>query len=339
MYNLDQVDTIDYNKQRTEIVYYHDRNKNQTVNEALSNTKHAARKHSASKSNSSSKSNESESSSEGMTNDGSACWMTSVLQALRGCPRFREEYAPKKDDKNILKKELFKLFDISEGKNGQKRRAVKSKEVRDFKRIVIKEGHPVKLDGGYFENPLLLFLLKKFKAQPIEYLSKGKSKPKKELVLSMSLSTTSKHRPIQKEINQQKIAFATKSKAPKFLPIYLDRPVEKHYYSKKDYASESSRTPVEPTSNIEIPLADKTGKAVYKLASVVIGRDSQGHAYSYVVEKTNGKTVWVQYNDSRVTVHEKPETKLKTKSSNQTPFEDACKHAGILMYELSGFTK
>ncbi len=320
MYNLDSIDTIDYKRHQTEIVYFHKRSNGRILHEASSDAS-------------------SESESEGMTNDASSCWMISVIQALRGSSVFRNEYAPEHNEMNILKKELFTLFDISEGKNHQKRRPVKPQEIREFKRLVINQGLRAKMDHGFFENPFLLFLLKKFDAKPIEYHHKSSSKTKKELVMSLPLTNTSKSRSFQAEIKEQKIAFANKSKVPKFLPVYLDRPIEKHYYSKKDVSKEASRTPVDPSSTIKIPLADKSGQARYKLTSVVIGRDSIGHAYSYVIEKdSKGKIVWVQYNDSKVTIHELPETKKKSKNSNLTPVEDASKHGVLLLYEFSGYS-
>jgi len=317
MYNLDN--TIDYRKHQTEIVYLHKQSNNRILHQASSESS-------------------SESESEGMTNDASSCWMISVIQALRGSSVFRSEHAPEHNEKNILKKELFTLFDISEGKNHQKRRPVKPQEIREFKRLVIKHGLRAKMDHGFFEIPFLLFLLKKFDANPIEYL-KSDSKTKKELVMSIPLTNTSKSRSFQAEIKKQKISFINKSKVPKFLPVYLDRPIEKHSYSKKDVSEEASRTPLDPSSTIEIPLADKSSKARYKLTSVVIGRDSIGHAYSYVVEKdAKGKIVWVQYNDSKVIIHESPQTKKKSKNSNLTPVEDASKHGVLLLYEFSGYS-
>lgn len=190
------------------------------------------------------------------------------------------------------------------------------------------------MDRGFLEKPFLRFLLKNFAAKPVEYLYTSSAKKKKETILSIPLINTLEQRSLQELIQKQKITFAGKTKAPKFLPVYLSRPIEKRYNDKRDQPGEASRTPVAPSNTLEIPIAKNMGYARYKLVSIVIGRDSIKHAYSYVLEKG----AWVEYNDSRVIIHKDPETKKRSKNSKLTPFEDACKHSQILVYEFTGYT-
>ncbi len=294
--------TIEYQKHQTEQVYYHDRNA-------------AAR-------------GTSESGSEGMTNDASSCWMISVIQALRASEAFRKEFTPTAHEKNSLKKELFILFDIAEGKNGHKRRPVTPKEIRSYKRQAIDRGLPARMDHGFLEKPFLRFLLKNFDAAPVEYLYTSSSRKKRETILSIPVTPDTKKSSLQELVENQKITFPGKAKAPIFLPIYLKRSIIKNI---------ATTAAVIPSSSLEIPIKNSKAKARYSLVSIVIGRDSMKHAYSYVFEKdTQGKKVWVEYNDSKVVIHKSPETKKRTSKSKHTPFEDACKHGVILVYDFIG---
>ena len=287
------IDINTYEQPKTEIVYYHN---------AKPRVLHG--------------SSSSESDSEGMHNDSTSCWMISVIQALRGSDAFRKEYAPKSSDKNALKTELFKMFDISEGNNGESRRRVPRKAVRNYKRLAIDSGLKAKMDRGYLEEPFLRFLLKKIDAKPIEYFV-GKT-PKKETMLRIHLKATETLKELQDHFTQEKISFG--SKAPRFLPITI---------------SGRSKAKIAPSSTLKI--AKKGGKATYKLVSIVIGRDSIQHAYSYVLEKAaKGKTIWVEYNDDKVAIHKDPKAKLRRKTSKRTPFDDACKNAEILIYDRQG---
>lgn len=308
---------MDYTKAitTTEYVYYYDRDaaRNRLVPHGAS----------------------SETSSENMTNDSYSCWMISVIQALRGSDTFRKEFAPVKNEKNTLKKKLFELFDISEGKNGKKRRAVSRSEIRKFKRLVIKEGLNAPMDRGYFEKPFLKFLLQKLDTKLVEYTYGSKKTKHRETIFTIPLDKSDKPRSLQTLINKDKVAFLSKSKTPKFLPIYLSRPLEKREYGHKSQ-SEASRTPVTLSYTIEIPVADGS-KARYRLVSVVIGRDSAAHAYSYVFEKdAKNKPIWVEYNED-IRIHKDPETKKRRTNSNHTPYDDVVKHGLLFMYEFTGY--
>lgn len=282
---MDYCEYVNHNKQKTEIVYYHR--------------------------------GSSESSSEGMSNDSNSCWMISVIQALRGSEVFRREFAPKAHESNALKKELFKLFDVAEGKSGHKRRAVKPEEIRNYKKLVIKAGLPVKINSGYIEKPFLDFLLTNFQAKPITYYNRSKKKQKN--ILSIRIKESHKNRTLQDVISAQKIRLEQK---PHFLPIYLSR-------------AYMSQVPVTPAYTLQIPYGRDGKKAIYSLSSIIIGRDSIEHAYSYVLEKSkSGSLAWVEYNDSKVVVHKEPLTKKRTKNSKKTPFEDAVKNGEIMVYEL-----
>lgn len=273
---------IDYNKPRSEIVYYHDA---------------------------------SESSGEGMVNDSKNCWMICVIQALRGSSVFRDVYTPKDNEQNSLKKELFGLFDISEGNNGQKRRTVKADEIRRIKKLIVKEGLAANTSDGYHEEPFLRFLLKKLGAKPIEYAAGPKAAKKKQTILTIAFSEQKELRSVQNLLESKKIAFGSKNKAPKFLPIFLDRPHITRIDENNKKRKEASRTPIIPSYEITVPILHSKAKARYRLASMTVGRDSYGHVYTYVIEKDNkGKLIWVEYNDKKVTLHKEPETK-KAKSA------------------------
>jgi len=286
------------------------------------------------------KSNKSESdveTSEGMDNDAYSCWLISVVQALRASPSFRVLFSPSSHERNSIKKELFHLFDIVEGRHGEKQRLVKYDEIRNFKKHLIKEGLEAKMNDGFLEEPFLKFLLKKLHAREFEYSHLGKLK--NATILNIPLKKEKKQRQLQTFITDQKVTFRSKSKTPEFLPIYLDRPQFEHKYDKDDIVTEFARTPVVPNGQLEIVVGNTGEKAKYRLVSVVIGRDSIEHAYCYVVERdSNGDPVWVEYNDHKVLIHTDPETKKRNKSSNLTPLVDACKHAGILIYQFIGFT-
>ncbi|MBS0655643.1 MAG: ubiquitin carboxyl-terminal hydrolase, partial [Verrucomicrobia bacterium] len=275
------------------------------------------------------------SSSEGMTNDRYSCWMISVIQALRNSAAFRKEFAPQKEDKNALKTKLFTLFDIAEGKNGEERRPVHEEEIRSFKRLAIEAGLKAPMDGAFLEMPFLQFLLQKIGAEPIEYYYSKKKKKYRETIFTIPLKNSEKKRSLQSLMKEDKIAFLSRAKTPAFLPIYLDRPLEKHTTSENRTRSEFSRTQVTPSYTLEIPIAKDEDLARYRLVSIVVGRDSSGHAYSYVFEKDdNNKSIWVEYNDSDVRKHLKPETKKRRAKSNLTPYDDAVKHGLIFIYEL-----
>ena len=280
----------------------------------------------------------SKASSEGMTNDRSSCWMISVIQALRGSSAFRKEFAPLQSENNVLKSELFSLFDIAEGKNGQRRRPVRHDEIRGFKRLAIDEGLETEMDKAFLEQPFLKFLLQKLDADPVEYYYSKRQIKQKKTIFAVSPQISEKTRTLQSLIKNDKITFINKSKTPKFLPVYLNRPLERRYYGENKSRLEFSRTPVSPSCVLDIPLAKNEGRARYSLVSIIIGRDSSGHAYSYVFEKDpKGKSIWVEYNDANVIVHNEPETKKRRKDSNHTPFEDATKHSLILIYEFVEF--
>ncbi len=290
MFDYTPTDISNYTNNKSEIVYYHTRGA----------------------------SSSDETSSEGMTNKSSACWMISVIQALRSSSVFREEFMPKKGENNTLKKELFLLFDIGEGKNGQKRRKLKAEEVQDYQRLLIKNGLKVKMDRGYHEEPFLRFLLDKIGAKSIEYRYGSSNKKKSEKLLTLAVKDSSDESSIQSLIDDRKITFSKSS--PKFLPIFLDRPVKK--------GSGASRAKVVPSETISV------SKTKYKLIAMVVGRDSSEHVYTYVPEVTKKKkAVWVEYNDEKVVIHESPKTKKRTKGGVHTPYDDACKHATILIYE------
>lgn len=273
----------DYQKPQTEIVRYHGAN---------------------------------ESDSAGMTNHSSSCWMICVMQALGASEVFTSEYKPVKNEHNSLKKELFRLFDIVRGKNGQKKRKLKSQEVVDFRELVRASGLPVKKTGGYSEVRFMNFLLKQLEVKPVEYYAG--SKKQKELLFTVHPTDTPERRSLEDVIKENRLSLV---QAPKFLPILLKRPhIAKH---------QASRTPVEPSSTLTIALRDGS-KARYKLVSIVIGRDSISHSYCYVLEKSG----WVEYNNSKAVIHSSPKTKKRTKDSVHTPYEDACKHSEMLIYEL-----
>src|SRR5262249_1533639 len=152
------------------------------------------------------------------------CWMISVIQALRGSEVFRREFAPTTHEKDTLKAELFTLFDIAEGKNGSERRPVRQDEIRSFKRLAIDEGLKAPMNGAFLERPFLQFLLQKIGAAPVEYYYSRKKKKQKETLFTVPLRSSKKTRSLQSLIKDDKV---TLLKAPKFLPIYLDRPIEK----------------------------------------------------------------------------------------------------------------
>jgi hypothetical protein len=269
-----------------------------------------------------------EESSEGMTNDRSSCWMISVIQALRASAVFQNEYAPVKNEKNNIKNALFHLFDVVDGKNGQVKRRTSSSETIAFKKLLIKNGLGVGMNEGFFEKPFLQFLLKNLDIDPIRYQYGKKRKEKQSRLLRVPLALFTKPKELQQDVDDQKIEFAHASHAPRFLPIYLDRPEEKRYYDKKHYRIEYARVPVIPNKYLYI----RAGNALvcYELVSIVIGRDSLGHAYTYEVSSDES---WIEFNDERVIRHEAPFTKKKRLHSNLTAFDDACKHAGILIYQ------
>lgn len=276
--------------------------------------------------------------SEGMWNDASSCWMISVLQALRASPSFRVLFRPSSHESNAIKKELFHLFDIVEGRHGEKQRRVNEEEIRRFKRLLIKDGLKVGMNDGFFEEPFLKFLLKKLHARQIAYSSHGKDK--EAYILNIPLKKEKKSRQLQTLIHEQGVSFPSKRKTPEFLPINLDRPEIQKKYDKHDIVTEFARTPVAPNSLLEIPVGSDGSKAAYRLVSIAIGRDSIEHAYSYLVERDReGNVVWVEYNDEKVLLHPEPETKKRSRSSNLTPLQDACKHASILIYQFIGFNE
>ncbi len=313
---FEAVDTIDYQKNKTEIVYNIDtidRYKFQYGPKAASKSK--------SKSKSKSES-ESSSDSEGMTNHAEAsCWLTSVIQSIRASKAFRKEFAPKKDENNKIKKELFKLFDISEGKNGEKRRSVRSSEIKTFKRMVIDKGLPAKMDDGFHQATFLKFLLKELKSKGIQYQEGSKSK--KDQMLNIKISESTKKKPLQDCIKDKKIAFVSEDKVPKFLPIFVERPRLRSSSGKKKGYSIAS---IDPTSPLGIPVLSNGNVAKYKLVSVVICTP-YWHAYSYAIEKSG----WVLYDDDHVSVLKSPDKKYK--DLDFSPYQDASRHSAIYIYE------
>ncbi|MBS0636643.1 MAG: ubiquitin carboxyl-terminal hydrolase [Verrucomicrobia bacterium] len=300
---VELVDITDYEKNKTEIVY--------TVDKYRYGP--GAKSRTDSKSDS-----QSESESEGMTNHAEAsCWLTSVIQSIRASNAFRKEFAPTKESKNKIKKELFSLFDISEGKNGQKRRAVKSDEIKTFKKLIINKGLPASMDEGFSQRSFLRFLIKELKGKGVEY-QEG-SKAKKDQLLEIKMAKT-----VQKAINDQKIAFVSPDKAPKFLPISIDRPrLRSSSGKKKGYDT----TSVEPVS-ISIPVLSNGKDAKYKLVSVVICTP-YWHAYTYVIEKAG----WVLYDDDRVSLLKSPDKKFK--DLDFSAYQDASRHSLIYIYEAA----
>ena len=91
---IEPVEIIDYEKNKTEIVYNVDA-RYQRGPKATSKSKNSS-------------SSGSDSESEGMTNHGEAsCWLTSVIQAIRASDAFRKQFAPQSNSQNAVKKELF----------------------------------------------------------------------------------------------------------------------------------------------------------------------------------------------------------------------------------------
>ncbi len=301
---FEPVNTIDTNKNKTEIVY---------TTESRYKPVRGAKK---------SKKAESESESEGMTNHAEAsCWLTSVIQSIRASSAFRSEFAPKKDEKNEIKKDLFAIFNIAEGKNGEKRKTVPERNIKNFKRLIIDEGLPAKMEDGFPQGKFLDFLLKKLKGKELEY-QKG-SKSKKEHMLTFTFSESLKKKSMQSFIKDEKIAFASPEKAPKFLPVFLDRPrLKSSSGKKKGYA----KTYIDPTTPLQIPILTNGKNAEYKLVSVVICTP-YWHAYTYVLEQAG----WVLYDDDRVTLLKSPEKKYK--DLDFSAYEDACKHSVLFIYE------
>ncbi len=303
---FEPVDTIEYHNNQTEIVY------------SVENRYKGPKSKSKSKQD---KNSDSESESEGMTNHNQAsCWLTSVIQAVRASQAFRKEFAPQKDEKNAIKKELFTLFDIAEGKNGKKRRVVTSDEIKAFKRMVIDKGLPAKMDDGFHQGTFLKFILKQLKSKKIEY-QEG-SKKREELMLNIKFSESTKKKPVQKIIEESKIAFTAEEKVPKFLPVFVDRPRPKNSKGKRVYSIAS----IDPTTPLKIPVLRNGNTAKYKLVSVVICTP-YWHAYTYVIEKAG----WVLYDDHRVTLLKSPDKKYK--DLDFSPYQDACMHSAIYIYE------
>jgi len=308
---LEPVDTFDYQKNKTEIVYTID------ARDRYKSGPGASKSKSKSKSDS-----EHDSESEGMTNHAEAsCWLTSVIQSLRASGAFEAEFAPKKDDKNKIKKELFHLFDISEGKNGQKRRNVTSSEIKKFKQLVIDKGLPARMDDGFSQATFLKFLLKELDSPKLEY-QEG-SKNKKEQLLHIKIPESTKKKSIQNFIKDNKIAFTANQKAPKFLPIHVDRPrLKSSKGKKKGYITAS----IDPTSPLSIPVLNSGKDAKYKFVAAVICTP-YWHAYTYCVEKDG----WVLYDDDRVKLLTSPEKKYKDLDFSAQ--QDAAMHSLIFIYE------
>ncbi len=303
---FEPVNTFDTNKNKTEYVY--------TTENRYRPTRGAKK----------TKKSQVESESEGMTNHGEAsCWLTSVIQSIRASAAFKAEFAPKKDEKNEIKKDLFAIFNVAEGKNGEKRKTVSEKTIKNFKRLLIDEGLPAKMDDGYPQGKFLSFLLKKIKAKEIEY-QKG-SKNKKEQMLTITFSESLKKKSMQSFIKDEKIAFASPEKAPKFLPIFIDRPrLKSSSGKKKGYAKAS----IDPTTPLTIPVLTNGKNVEYKLVSVVICTP-YWHAYTYVLEQAG----WVLYDDDRVSLLKSPEKKYK--DLDFSAYEDACKHSVLFIYEAA----
>lgn len=277
-------------------------------------------------------------SSEGMVNYSNSCWMIAVLQALRASPSFRLLLAPTYSEQNQLKEKLFQLFAIVEGKNGQRKRPVSHEEIRLFKALLIKEGLPVTMNSGYFEEPFLQFLLKKLNPPTIDYHYSSSHKEKSEHILTLPLKESSSSRQLQTLVQARKIAFKTSHNVPEFLPLYLDRPLIKKRDEHGHSVHEFSRVSIVPSTQLIIPVKREGRKAKFSLVSIVIGRDSAEHAYCYTIERDiEGRMIWVEYDDQKVLTHPYPDNVKRRPNSNQTPFQDACKHAGILIYQFIGY--
>lgn len=270
------IDTDDYIKYKTEIVRYHG----------------------------------SDTDSEGMTNKTGSCWMISIMQALRASDIFKKEFKPAKGEKDDLKKELFRLFDIVEGNNGQKKRALKAQEVNDFRDVVRRAGLPAKKSGGYSEVRFLRFLLEHLNAKPIVYYAGTGKQTRKQKEYILTVHLPEKPKSFADLIKDNKIALQD---APSLLPILLKRPRVKKI---------ASTTAIEPSPIIEI------SNVRYKLVSIVIARTSIHHSYNYVIED-NG---WVEYNNHRAILYRSPKTKKRNKDTF-TAYEDACRHSEVLFYE------
>jgi len=85
-----------------------------------------------------------------------------------------------------------------------------------------------------------------------------------------------------------------------------------------------------PSEDIILPLAnDPTKSAHYKLRAVTIHDDwgtksiNGGHYYTYAPKEVDGKKMWFEYNDARVTRHE-----------DQGPYNDARRNGYVFFYEL-----
>ena len=319
---FEPVDVIDYEKNKTEMVYNIDASVGRYRSESP-----FERGPKASKTKSKEKAeSEYESESEGMTNHAEAsCWLTSVIQSIRASDAFRKEFAPKSGEKNAIKKELFKLFDISEGKNGEKRRSVRSSEIKSFKRKVIDKGLPAKMEDGYHQGKFLKFLLKELGSKGIEY-QEG-SKNRKDKTLNITFSESTKKKSLQDIIKDSKIAFASENKVPKFLPVFVDRPRSSKFKNSKNQTGYSTAE-IAPTSPLSIPVLTNGKKAQYRLVAVVICTP-YWHAYTYVIEKGG----WVLYDDDRVSVLKSPDKKYK--DLDFSPYGDASKHSAIYIYEAA----
>ncbi len=325
MFEPVDINVDNYQENKTEVVYNIDANAGRYRDQSSFLVGPKAKSDSKSKSKSKSKSDsgsEYDSDSEGMTNHGEAsCWLTSVIQSIRASEAFRKEFAPKKDEKNAIKKELFNLFDIAEGKNGQKRRVVRSNEIKNFKRMIIDKGLPAKMDNGFHQGTFLKFLLKELKTKGVQY-QEG-SKNRKEQMLNIKFSESTKKKTLQEIIKDSKIAFVSEDKVPKFLPIFVDRPRLKSSSGKKKGYSLAS---IDPVSPLGIPVLTNGKNVKYKLVSVVTCTP-YWHAYTYVVEKGG----WVLYDDDRVSVLKSPTKKYR--DLDFSPYQDACMHSAILIYE------
>lgn len=274
----------------------------------------------------------------GIANYGGSCWMDCVIQALRASPSFRTLFAPSFEEKSSsLRSELFRLFSIIEGQSGYAKRDLKNQETKSFRKLVVEEGLPVGMHGGYLEIPFMNFLLKKLNIPKIEYHYSAKKRVSKERLLTVPVAESKQPKKLQNLIKNRKIAFESSHKTPQFLPLHLDRPGLLKKGKNGSKFEELSRVSVIPTSTLEINVG-KNKKARYQLVSIVIGRDSKNHAYTYCINHDiQGNELWVEYNDLEVVIHPKPYTDKRRSKSRLTPFEDACKHGGLFIYEFAGY--
>lgn len=100
----------------------------------------------------------------------------------------------------------------------------------------------------------------------------------------------------------QKLEFPADSHRPEFLSFQVKR----YEYPAGEAVKLFKRIGISP--EIEIGIEGQTEMAKYRLNAVSIHSGSSprsGHYYTYVRQIVDGKPVWIEYNDSRVIMHDK----------------------------------